>query len=65
MVWLLIALVVGAVVLTLIFTSSIEETWLLGYAAFIAVAAFILAIIQLWSTIQKMYGMAQQKIDRM
>ena len=44
MVWLLIALVVGAVVLTLIFTSSIEETWLLGYAAFIAVAAFILAI---------------------
>lgn len=44
MAWLLIALVVGAVVLTLIFTSSIEETWLLGYAAFIAVAAFILAI---------------------
>lgn len=44
MVWLLIALVVGAVVLTLIFTSSIEETWLLGYAAFIEVAAFILAI---------------------
>lgn len=44
MAWLLIALVVGAVVLTLIFTSSIEETWLLGYAAFIAVAAFILSI---------------------
>ena len=44
MVWLLIALVVGAVVLTLIFTSSIEDIWLLGYAAFIAVAAFLLAI---------------------
>lgn len=40
----MIALVVGAVVLTLIFTSSIEDIWLLGYAAFIAVAAFILAI---------------------
>ena len=34
MAWLLIALVVGAVVLTLIFTSSIEDIWLLGYAVF-------------------------------
>ena len=44
MVWLLIALVVGAVVLTLIFTSSIEEIWLLGYGAFVMVEIFILSI---------------------
>lgn len=44
MVWLLIALVVGAVVLTLICTSSIEEIWVFGYAIFVTVGLFLLAI---------------------
>lgn len=44
MAWLLIGLVVGVVALTLIFTSSIEEIWVLGYAAFVMVGAILLSI---------------------
>lgn len=44
MLWLLIELVLGAVVLTLIFTSSIDEIWVLGYAAFIMTGAILLVI---------------------
>ena len=44
MAWLLIALVVGVVVLTLICTSSIEEIWVFGYAMFVTVGLFLLAI---------------------
>lgn len=42
MAWLLIALVVGVVVLTLIFTSSIEEIWLFGYVIFVVAAEILL-----------------------
>lgn len=44
MVWFLIGLVVVVIVLTLIFTSSIEEIWLLVCAGFVVVGMFLLSI---------------------
>ena len=44
MTWLLIALVVGVVVLTLICTSSIEEIWIFGYAIFVIAEVLLLSI---------------------
>lgn len=44
MVWFLIGLVVVVIVLTLIFTSSIEEIWLLVCAGFVMVGMVLLSI---------------------